>query len=158
MKRALAALAAALAAFVAVTWWTLESGGVAVVETRRADGSTRSTHVWYVEPDGEIWLEAGAPSNGWFVDVQRNAELQFTAGDHSGRYLAASVADESGHRQIRDMIRAKYGLRDRWISLLIDTSESVAVRLIPLGTPPLRAGAALHREGSGPGPRGSSPW
>ena len=138
MRRALAALGAASAAFFALTWWALESGGVAIVETRRADGSARSTHVWYVEPEGEIWLEAGTPDNGWFVDVQRNAELRFVTDDRSGRYLAASVADASGHQQIRDMIRAKYGLRDRWVDFVIDTSQSVAVRLIPLSEPPRR--------------------
>jgi hypothetical protein len=36
------------------------------------------------------------------------------------------------------MIRAKYGLRDRWIDFVIDTSQSVAVRLIPLGKPSRR--------------------
>jgi hypothetical protein len=132
-RSAIAAVGAALAAFVGVTWWALESGGVAVVETQRTDAATRSTHVWYVERDGEIWLEAGSPTNGWFVDTQRNAELRFVAGDLDGRYLAAAVSDASGHRQIRDMIRAKYGFRDRWINWIIDTSDSLAVRLIPLG-------------------------
>lgn len=135
MKALLAVLACAAAAFAGVTWWALESGGVAVVETRRPDGSVRTTHVWYVVPDGEIWLEAGTPANGWFVDTQRNAELRLVAEGLTGRYLAAAVADASGHRQIRDMIRAKYGFRDRWITSIIDTSDSVAVRLIPLGPP-----------------------
>ena len=85
MKPALIAAAALVAAFVAVTWWALESGGVAVIETRTPEGGPRSTHVWYTEPDGELWLEAGTPENAWFRDVQADSALTFRAdsGTHS---------------------------------------------------------------------------
>jgi len=53
MKRALLVVVLLLLAFVGVTGWALESGGVAVVETRRPDGSTRSTQVWYGTSKGE---------------------------------------------------------------------------------------------------------
>ena len=29
------------------------------------------------------------------------------------------------------LLREKYGLRDRWVGLLVDTSDSLAVRLSP---------------------------
>jgi hypothetical protein len=132
MKHIAGALAMlGLVAFIATSWWALESSGVAVVETRGVDGSPRSTHVWYVEPDGELWLEAGSPENGWFRDVQENSTLTFTAKRHSGRYRAQPLDSATAHRRIRQQIRAKYGFRDRWIGLLVDTSRSVAVRLVP---------------------------
>ncbi len=120
-----------LAAFVATTWWALESGGVAVIETRTADDSVRFTHVWYTEPDGELWLEAGTPENGWFIDIQESADVRFETDGHSVRYIARPEEDPSGHDRIRFLIRGKYGIRDRWVGLVVDTSRSVAVRLLP---------------------------
>jgi hypothetical protein len=138
VKTALAVLAALAAAFAGATWWALESGGVAVVETRAPDGSLRSTHVWYAEPDGELWLEAGTPENGWFEDVRRDPTLGFRAEGRTGRYLAQPLEEPGAHERIRSLLRRKYGLRDRWVGLLVDTSRSVAVRLVPV--PPGGAG------------------
>ena len=131
MKRLLAILGAAVLAFVGFTAWALESGGVAVVETHAADGSLRSTHVWFAEPDGELWVEAGTPENGWFVDVERDPRIRFSAERRSGHYLAERVRPDA-HDEIRALLRAKYGVRDWWIDLLFDTSRSVAVRLVPV--------------------------
>lgn len=131
MKPALIAAAALVAAFVAVTWWALESGGVAVIETRTPEGGPRSTHVWYTEPDGELWLEAGTPENAWFRDVQADSALTFRADGRSARYVARVVDDPAGHARIRALIREKYGFRDRWVGLIVDTSRSVAVHLVP---------------------------
>ena len=130
MKPVLIGIAMLLAAFVATTWWALESEGVAVIETRTADDSVRFTHVWYTEPDGELWLEAGTPENGWFIDIQANPDVRFETDGHSVRYIARPEEDPSGHDRIRFLIRAKYGFRDRWVGLVVDTSRSVAVRLL----------------------------
>ncbi|MCP4005284.1 MAG: hypothetical protein GY725_13920 [bacterium] len=132
MKSVLITLGALFIAFGATTWWALESGGVAVVETRSPEGVVRSTHVWYTEPDGVLWLEAGTVDNPWFTDVQEHPELVFRAGGLSGRYVAQRVDAPSGHDKIRSLIRQKYGLRDRWVGLLVDTSGSVAVQLVPI--------------------------
>ena len=130
MKPLLIVCAALVAAFVVTSWWALESGGVAVVETRDSRGGARSTHVWYVEPDGELWLEAGTPENAWFQDVRRDPALIFTAAGRSARYVAHPVGDPSGHERVRLLIREKYGFRDWWVGLLVDTSRSVAVQLL----------------------------
>jgi hypothetical protein len=120
-----------IAAFGATTWWALESGGVAVIETRTPKGTVRSTHVWYTEPTKELWLEAGTPENAWFQDIQQNPVLTFRANGRSARYVARPVDDPSGHSRIRSLIREKYGFRDRWVGHVVDTSRSVAVRLLP---------------------------
>jgi hypothetical protein len=132
LKIVLLGVLAPVVAFGAVTWWALESGGVAVVGTLRIEGGARETHVWYAEPDGELWLEAGTPENPWFQDVLRVSVLRFTAEGRSGRYRAEPIEDPSGHERIRALLREKYGFRDRWVGLLVDTSRSVAVRLIPV--------------------------
>ncbi len=131
MKSLLIVLGTLVAAFGATTWWALESGGVAVVETRTPEGTVRSTHVWYTEPNKVLWLEAGTPETAWFQDVQRNPVLTFRANGRSARYVARPVDDPSGHSRIRSLIREKYGFRDRWVGLVADTSRSVAVRLLP---------------------------
>jgi hypothetical protein len=133
VKPAFASIAALAIAFGATTWWALESGGIAVVETRSPEGTVRSTHVWYVERGGELWLEAGSPENGWFRDVQNDPVLTFRADGNSARYVARPVEDSSTHQRVRSLVREKYGIRDRWIGLGVDASRSVAVRLLPAG-------------------------
>ena len=131
MKHALVTVFLLLLAFVGLTWWALESSGVAVLETRRPDGSTRSTHVWHVTHNGEVWLEAGTPENAWFQDVEGSPRVWLWLEGPSTEYLAEPVRESSGHTTIRSLLREKYGFRDWWVGLLFDTSRSVAVRLLP---------------------------
>ena len=137
-----------LISFLALTWWALEAGGVAIVETEAKDGSTRSTHVWFAMPEGEIWIEAGTPGNGWYVDIQDQAMLSLTMSTTSTtsgtsapsvtrRYRAEPIPGEAPHHKIRSLLREKYGFRDWWIATLFDTSQSIAVRLIPVSSTPL---------------------
>jgi hypothetical protein len=125
---------ASLIGFLAVfTWWALESSGVAVIETRASDGSLRSTHVWFVEPNGELWLEAGTPENPWYLDILRNPRVSFSSAQQPRQYSARRVEEPGAQDRIRSLLRKKYGVRDRWIDLIFDTSRSVAVRLVPPG-------------------------
>jgi hypothetical protein len=131
VKIVIATIIALVVAVSTFTWWALEWSGVAVLETRTADGSLRSTHVWFAEPNGELWLEAGTPENSWYLDVQREPLVSFSAPHRSGQYIAQRVADPLAHDKVRSLFREKYGLRDRWVALLFDTSRSVAVHLDP---------------------------
>ena len=135
MKRILvvtvAGVVGALAAFAATTWYALEAGGIAVVETRAPDGSTRETHVWYAEPDGELWLEAGSPENPWFADARREGRLTLRADGRKGDYAVAVFEDPEPRERIRAALRAKYGWRDRWVGLFVDQAKSLVVRLTP---------------------------
>jgi hypothetical protein len=120
-----------LVVFLATTWWALESSGVAVIRTVTPEGSNRETHVWYVEQRGEIWLEAGSPGNAWFKDVQVRPTLRFFADGRARQFIAEPVETRDAHERIRLLLREKYGLRDWWVNLLVDTSGSIAVRLVP---------------------------
>ncbi len=131
MKVAFAVVIATFATVVGATWWALESGGVAVIQTRAPDGTVRSTHVWYVEPRGELWLEAGTPDNPWFQDVQRDPLVMLDIDGRTETYVAEPVYHPQAHSRIRSLLREKYGRRDRFVGLLVDTSRSVAVRLVP---------------------------
>jgi hypothetical protein len=131
VKIAIASLTSVLTAFALITWWALESSAVAVLQTDAPDGSLRSTRVWFAEPNGELWLEAGTPENAWFLDIQRDPFVSFSSPERSGQYVAKRVQDPRAHDQIRSLLRDKYGYRDWWIGLLFDTSRSVAVQLVP---------------------------
>jgi hypothetical protein len=129
LKIGLIILTVLLAGFVAMTWWALESGGVALIETVSPDGSPRETHVWFVEPEDELWLEAGSPDNPWFLDVQRDPSLTIRANGKVRKTLARPSESIADRDRIRSLLRQKYGFRDRWVGLLVDSSKSVAVRL-----------------------------
>ena len=132
MKLAFALLAALVLGLAGATWWALESGGVAVLETRRADGAPRRTHVWVAEEEGELWLEAATPERAWLQDVQRSPEVVLTRGARAERFRAVPAPGERERARVRALLRRQYGLRDAWVGLVQDTSRAVAVRLAPL--------------------------
>jgi len=130
MKIVLGILLGLVVGFAGVTWLALEAGGgVAVVETRAADGSTRSTHVWFVEDGEELWLEAGTPENRWYQDVLREPVVSLVREGRIGRYVAEPTEDRERHRWLRGRLTQKYGWRDRWVSFYVDQERSLAVKL-----------------------------
>lgn len=131
LKIVLGAAAALLVGFVAITWWALEAGGVAIVQTHAPDGSIRSTHVWFAEPDGELWLEAGSPQNPWFADLSRDPRISFEGDGLAGEYVAEPIEEPAARARIRAELREKYGVRDRWVGMFVDQAESLVVRLVP---------------------------
>ncbi len=131
MKLAFGIAAALVVGFIALGWLALEAGGVAIVETRAEDGSTRATHVWFVEPDGELWLEAGLPENSWFADLGRDPRLHLRADGREGDYEAERRDDAESRARVRALLAEKYGLRDRFVGYFVDQSRSLVVRLVP---------------------------
>ena len=127
-----AVIATAIVGFFAITWFALESGGVGIVETRRPDGTVRSTHVWPARIDGTLWLEAGTAGNGWYVDVQSEPLVWL---DHEGKrehYRAVPDPHPAAHDRLRTSLREHFGWRDRWVGIWVDSSASIAVRLDPI--------------------------
>ena len=134
MKEVLLALAALMAGLLLVlasaSWWALESGGVAVLETHALEGGQRSTHVWFVELDGVVWLEAGTPESAWLADVGRDDRIRLVVDGESHAYRAEPDRSSSHRPELRAALREKYGLRDWWVGVLFDTARSIPVRLV----------------------------
>lgn len=128
--------ALALAAGVAVsvglfTTWALEGREVVVLRTHGPDGAVRSTRTWIADADGSEWVEAANPERPFLLDLRGNPRLRVERGGRVEERVATVIEGEAGHRRIRSLLRARYGVADAWIGLLADTSRSVAVRLDP---------------------------
>jgi len=132
LRLAALAVGALVLGLVGFTTWALESGGVAVIETRDAQGGVRTTHVWHAEIDGNTWLEAGAPGNGWVQDIGLDPRVVLTTGSLGREFVARLSPDRAMHARLREELRAKYGLRDRWVGFFVDSSQSFAVKLDPM--------------------------
>ena len=117
-----AALAAAHLAFIEV------GREVVTLRTQRSDGSWQSVRLWAVDDDGAVWLHSGG--DDWLprfanplVELERAGQMR--------RYRATPVPGP--HPRIHALLRAKYGVADRWVRLLGPDDESVcAVRLDPI--------------------------
>jgi hypothetical protein len=112
MKGVVAIILGSILAFGAITWWTLESSGVAVLRTQRADASPRETRIWYVDHDGTIWVEAATAARGFLLDIRRTPEVTLSRGRESSASHAEVLDLPSGHERIRALLRDKYGFRD----------------------------------------------
>lgn len=132
MKTLFISFAVLVSVFAGVTLWALEWDGVATIHTSTGAGSERETRVWYVvAEDGAVHVEAGSAVSPWLADIRSNAVVGFESAHAAGRYVAGVEENPDGHERIRAELRRKYGLRDAWVGLLVDTSSSSMVVLTP---------------------------
>jgi F420H(2)-dependent quinone reductase len=132
VRSVLVALAVSLLGFAAVTGLALESGGVAVLETRAPDGTPRTTRVWVADEDGSLLVEAASAERPWYRDVLLDPMVSLKREGRVEAFRALPEPGDAGHRRVRELLRARYGWRDAWVGLVQDTSGSIAVRLEPL--------------------------
>ncbi len=131
LKYALITIAVIAVAAGAITWWALEGHEVVVIHTVSAGGSSHATRVWIADERGFSWIEAATPERPFYRDLLTNPRVELDRHGQRSRYLAEPVPNPDGHRQIRQLLAAKYGIADCWIGLLQDTSRSLAIRLQP---------------------------
>jgi hypothetical protein len=123
--------ALALVALVGLaTWGALESREVAVLTTQDPDGAARRTRVWVARHEGDLWIEAATPERTWYRDLLRDPRVRLEVGEHRVEGRAVPVPGEDGHREIRRLLRERYGWADAWVGLFQDTTRSVAVRVV----------------------------
>jgi len=103
------------------------------VETESGENDApRSTHVWFIEHGGRLYLEAGHPDNGWVRDLASIDTLRLVGEGLDGDYRFVLDDAPEAHERIRAWMRHKYGWRDVWIGLLFETARSQLVALEPL--------------------------
>jgi F420H(2)-dependent quinone reductase len=136
MRRLLLALAVVTVAvllFVGLVYLVSESGTeVVTLRTVDAGGSPVETRVWVVDDDGYAWLRAGLPTVGWLARIEAHPEVEVQRGGRWARFRAVPVHDPAVRDRIHAVIREKYGLPDRFISMIRDGTKSVPIRLEPL--------------------------
>lgn len=89
-------------------------------------GIPRETHIWFIEQDHRIFLEAGNPGNPWIQDLRAGSSL-ILIGAVNGQFSYQFMS--GNHERIRQLMKAKYGWRDQWISLLFDVSQSEMIEV-----------------------------
>ena len=132
LRRGLVVAAAVLAAFLATTLLALEGQEVVVLRTFDGDGNAHETRTWVADEDGFVWIESANPERKFYRHVLKNSHVELKRGGVVLSFTATPAVNPEGHLRIRRLLREKYGWADRWIGLIADTSESIALRLEPL--------------------------
>jgi hypothetical protein len=123
-------MAAGLAGvLIATTLVALEGGEVVVLRTRQSDGAPRDTRTWIADEDEGAWIEVANPERPFLEDVLANPDLELQRAGVWHRCRGVLAHNPEGHERIRRLLREKYGWKDRWIGMLVDTSDSLAMRL-----------------------------
>lgn len=124
VKRPIAAfvfLAALSVGYVAAHWALIEVGReVIVLRSEEPDGGWLETRLWIVD-DGPIsWLH-GADSR-WVRNLRARPTVEVVRGGQTRRYRATPVPGP--HPRVHELLRAKYGLADRWVRFVGPDDES----------------------------------
>jgi hypothetical protein len=129
----LASVVGLCAAYVLAHWALIEVGReVIVLRTEEPDGSWLETRLWIVD-DGDVsWLH-GADSR-WMRNLKAKPVVEVERGGETRRYRAQAVPGP--HPRVHELLRAKYGVADRWVRFVGPDSEStLPVRLDSLEAP-----------------------
>jgi hypothetical protein len=100
-----------------------------IVETIGPEGVPRRTRTWIADEAGSAWVEAANPDRPFLQDLRRQAMLVLERAGSRHACGAEIAPNPDGHTRIRRLLSARYGWADRWIGLLADTHESLAIRL-----------------------------
>ncbi len=104
-----------------------ESGEVVVLSALDADGKPQETRLWVVDLNGYQYLRAGDPTSGWYARIRANGRVGLQRGDTRAAYNA--IAEPGIRDTVNDLVRAKYGLADQYISALLGRDDATPIRL-----------------------------
>ena len=124
---ALAALVVLLVVGVAAHWALIEHAGeVVVLRTVQPDGSWLETRLWIVDHGRVPFLHGG--DSEWMRNLTGRSNVEVERGGVTRRYRAIPVWGR--HLRIHELLRAKYGLADRWVRFISpDRATTRVVRL-----------------------------
>jgi hypothetical protein len=103
---------------------------VVVLHKWVAEGESRRTRLWIVDAGEVAYLHHGYPDSAW---IQRLADDPFVTVERSGatRRYRATPAPEADTR-VHELMRAKYGVADRWVRFVsggVESCPAMPVRL-----------------------------
>jgi hypothetical protein len=105
---------------------------VVTLRTPRAEGGWQETRLWIVDQGEGAWLHSAGED--WLRRFEGEPVVEVERGGAVRRYRARAVPGP--HPEVDRLLRAKYGVADRWVRLLAPCDASVVpVRLEPLGEP-----------------------
>ncbi len=130
MKRTAIVLATVLGlcvAYVIAHWALIEFGReVIVLRTEKPDGGWLESRLWIVDEGAVSWLHGG--DSGWMHNLRARPIVEIERAGEVHRYRA--TANPGPHPTVHDLLRAKYGIADRWVRFVGPDNESTtAVRL-----------------------------
>lgn len=123
----LAALAGLSAALVLGHCALIETGReVIVLRTEEPGGGWLESRLWIVDDGAVSWLH-GADSR-WMRNLTARPIVEIVRGGQTHRYRATPVPGP--HPEVDALLRAKYGVADRWVRFVAPDGESTTpVRL-----------------------------
>jgi hypothetical protein len=89
--------------------------------------------VWIAEEGGYYWVEAADTKRQFYQDIVLHPQVRVVRENRKLDCLAAPMSGPDGHTRIRALLAKKYGWADAWVGLLVDTSNSIAIRLQDCG-------------------------
>lgn len=113
-----------------ITVVALEGDEVAVLRTFGPGGDAHEVRVWIVDDGEAVWLEAANPHKEFYLRMLRNPTVELVRGRDAVKYRAIPNTSREARARVRGLLARKYGLADRWIGLLVDTSSSVPIELV----------------------------
>jgi len=131
MKRVILALGLIAGALGVSMILASELGEVVVLTTFDTNQSAVTTRMWIVDHDGFSWLRSGEGSS-WLERIEGDPNVDLTRAGTTQRFRASPVRTPTALAQVNTLMREKYSLSDRWISLFVDRGSSVVIRLVPL--------------------------
>jgi hypothetical protein len=106
---------------------------VIVLRTEEPGGAWLETRLWIVDDAGASWLHGNRGSE-WMQNLEERPVVEVIRGGERRRYRATLVPGP--HPRLHELLRAKYGLADRWVRFVGPDGESTTpVRLDPISEP-----------------------
>jgi hypothetical protein len=104
---------------------------VIVLRTEEPDGAWYETRLWIVDDGATPWLHGG--DSRWMRNLRERPLVEVARGGETHRYRATPVPGP--HPRVDELLRAKYGIADRWVRFVApDGPSTAAVRLERLPT------------------------
>ncbi len=115
------------AAYVAAHWALIEVGReVIVLRTENPGGGWLETRLWIVDDGSVSWLHGG--DSAWMRNLRARPIVEIERAGETHRYRADAVPGP--HPKLHELLRAKYGVADRWVRFVGPDNESTTpVRL-----------------------------